>query len=206
MNTMTVLEKLKNYSVLALVVSNCLPLLGVLFWGWDTFTVILMYWSENVVIGFYHVLKMICAKGEVGPKAGSKVSIILFFIIHYGLFSAAHGLFVFALFSGNGNGGVDMTLIPMLLSFDKILCFACLLVSHGVSFVQNYIIKGEYKKTQLEKLAPTPYGRVVIMHLTVIFGGMASDFMGSPVWVLVILIVLKIIVDLKLHNREHKHM
>jgi len=46
-------------SALVLVAANCLPLLGVLFLGWDAFAIVALYWSENVVIGAINVLKMI---------------------------------------------------------------------------------------------------------------------------------------------------
>jgi hypothetical protein len=46
-------------SAWALVAANCLPLLGVLFLGWDAFAIVLLYWSENVIIGAINVLKMI---------------------------------------------------------------------------------------------------------------------------------------------------
>jgi hypothetical protein len=49
-------------SAWALIAANALPLLGVLFLGWDAFSIVLLYWSENVVIGAINVLKMItCA-------------------------------------------------------------------------------------------------------------------------------------------------
>ena len=46
-------------SVLVLVTANVIPLLGVLFLGWSTFAIVVIYWSENVIIGAINVLKMI---------------------------------------------------------------------------------------------------------------------------------------------------
>lgn len=46
-------------SAIALVVANLLPLLGVLFLKWDTFSIVALYWVENVIIGAINVLKMI---------------------------------------------------------------------------------------------------------------------------------------------------
>jgi hypothetical protein len=50
-----------NYkaSAWALVAANALPLFGVLFFGWDTFSIVFLYWVENVIIGAINVLKMI---------------------------------------------------------------------------------------------------------------------------------------------------
>jgi hypothetical protein len=51
-------------SSLALIAVNILPLFGVLFLGWDAFAIVVLYWSENVVIGAINVLKMIACDPE----------------------------------------------------------------------------------------------------------------------------------------------
>jgi hypothetical protein len=55
------LRDFSNYkaSAWALVAANALPLFGVLFFGWDTFSIVFLYWVENVIIGAINVLKMI---------------------------------------------------------------------------------------------------------------------------------------------------
>jgi hypothetical protein len=63
-------------SALVLIAANCLPLFGVLFLGWDAFAIVVLYWSENVVIGAINVLKMITCSpngqllvwGDVDPN------------------------------------------------------------------------------------------------------------------------------------------
>jgi hypothetical protein len=46
-------------SALALIAANTLPLFGVLYLGWDTFSIVALYWIENLIIGAINVLKMI---------------------------------------------------------------------------------------------------------------------------------------------------
>ena len=46
-------------SAYVLIAANALPLFGVLFLGWDTFAIVALYWTENVVIGAINVLKML---------------------------------------------------------------------------------------------------------------------------------------------------
>ena len=51
--------------MIALITVNLFPVFGVLFWEWDVFPIMLVYWSENVIIGFYNVLRMIvCPPNE----------------------------------------------------------------------------------------------------------------------------------------------
>jgi len=37
----------------SLILSNLVPLFGVLFFGWSISTILILYWSENAIIGFY---------------------------------------------------------------------------------------------------------------------------------------------------------
>ncbi len=56
----------------------------------------------------------------------------------------------------------------------------------------------------VRRLMVMPYGRIIALHLTIIFGGIATMALGEPLWVLVILVAVKTAVDLKMHLTEHK--
>jgi hypothetical protein len=49
-----------------------------------------------------------------------------------------------------------------------------------------------------------PYGRLVVLHITIIFGGIAISTTGAPVAAIAILVVLKTILDLGFHLAEHR--
>jgi hypothetical protein len=51
------------------------------------------------------------------------------------------------------------------------LPFVALAASHIVSFCQNYRWHGEFRRTSVAVQMMRPYGRVFVMHLTIIFGG-----------------------------------
>ena len=48
-----------------------------------------------------------------------------------------------------------------------------------------------------------PYGRIVVLHVAIILGGFAVMALGEPVALLVVLVLLKLALDIKLHLREH---
>jgi hypothetical protein len=79
-----------------------------------------------------------------------------------------------------------------------------LTISHGASFLLNYIGRGEYRTATIGTLMLAPYDRLVALHLTIILGGILSISLGSPVGSLIVLIVIKIAIDLALHIREHR--
>ena len=53
-------------SAIGLVVANVVPLVGVLWFGWDLFGVMWLYWAENGIIGAYALLRILTASGEGG--------------------------------------------------------------------------------------------------------------------------------------------
>lgn len=93
-------EKEKPVSAWVLVAANVLPLIGVLFWGWDVFPLLALFWMENVVIGLFFILRMICADPRDPALWAGKLFMVPFFCLHYGMFTAVHGVFVFSLFGG----------------------------------------------------------------------------------------------------------
>ncbi|MCB1844147.1 MAG: hypothetical protein KDI09_14385, partial [Halioglobus sp.] len=84
----------RELSLLVLVLVNLLPVLGVLLFGWDVGALVILYWSENLVLGFYTLVKMLLVAPLKGLGSG------LFFSIHYGGFCAVHGLFIVVLLIG----------------------------------------------------------------------------------------------------------
>jgi len=152
-----------------------------------------------------------------------------FFVVHYGLFWLVHGVFVLTmpLFAGMGSGlptegafptddqfvdgvyvgpsfgsGTDMT--SGFLLGPLVLAVVALAISHAVSFWFNYLGRGEYKRASAAALMFGPYGRLVVLHITIIVGGMAIAFTGAPAAVLAILVVLKTVMDIGFHLAEHR--
>jgi hypothetical protein len=143
---------------------------------------------ENPVDGLHVYLENV-------PIAG-------FFCMHYGIFWVVHGMFVlsFPVFAGGvgGVGGLVGTLGTIGLAVTG------LVLSHGVSFLTNYVGREEYRHTSAGERMSAPYGRVVALHLTIIFGAFLVGSLGSPLPALVLLIVLKTGIDLAAHRREHR--
>jgi len=204
-----------RWALLALVTANLIPLGGVTVLGWRLYDVMLLYWLENAVVGLFVLARMATA----GRARVSAVLIGPFFVIHYGLFWLVHGVFVVALFSGQGpfSGGAAGVAgseayglgIPLPITgrvplfHGAGLALLGLVASHGVSFVQNWLRGGERAGIEPRELMQKAYGRVVILHVTLLFGGFAVMMIGAPLAALALMVVLKIGVDLAAHLREH---
>jgi Family of unknown function (DUF6498) len=214
-------------SALVLVAANLVPLIGVLFLGWNLALILVLYWVESGVVGLLNIPKILLARGpiEIGSRgvtfglpfaldgqAGMIVRGLLaaFFVVHYGIFWAVHGVFVF--------------LLPTLQSFGEpsllvngpgpapwgdveggaiVGAAALLLASHGISFLVNYVGRREYLRVSPVQQMFAPYSRVMVMHLTILFGAFLAFMIGSPVWTIVVMVLVKTVIDLRLHAREH---
>jgi hypothetical protein len=225
-------------SAIVLVAFNMIPLVGVVFWGWNVATLLVLYWVENGIVGILNVPKMLLARGPVGPGEGelrmngriatSNVSQVIFFLIHYGIFWVVHGVFVFSLtaFAGLTSGGFGGGSIPLVpdgvggvypgsvdvyppvgVRGPDVSAVAWgaigLAISHGASFLFNYLGRREYLRVSAGRQMFAPYGRLVILHLAIILGAFVSLTIGSPIGALIVLVILKTVVDLTLHLREH---
>jgi len=213
-----------SLSLIALIGANLIPLAGVFFFKWDVTYIIILYWAENLIAGFYNILKIAFVRVNNSIFSTEKLFIIPFFCIHYGGFCAVHGFFLTAFFKLSSTsppiveGGADwwgpFIFIQMLINVvarvwssappEMVWALLGLFISHGVSFVENFILRGEYRRSTIKDLMHQPYQRIVVMHIAIIAAGIFVMKFNSPMPMLVILILLKIIFDLFLHRKSHK--
>jgi hypothetical protein len=199
-------------AVLLLVLANLLPLAGVLFLGWELMTILVLYWVENGIVGLFNVARIRLASGaetDLRPSSNLRASIrgpagkaylMSFFFVHYGLFWAVHGVFVFVLVSiasGDALPLADLSLAGVVVGG------LALTLSHGASFATNYIGRGEYRRISPAAQFSQPYARMVVLHVTILVGAWFIFELGQPLLLLVFMVLLKIALDLLLHLRQH---
>ncbi len=195
-----------SLSTLALVAANCVPLVGVIFLRWDLLLVMAAYWLENVVVGFYNVLRMLIAAQP--RRRPEKIFGVVFFALHYGGFTVGHGVFIFALFGPETPPGAGLGIGELLAARQAALLVVLggLFASHGVSFVANYLLKKEYLRAGVGRLLFGPYARIVVLHVTVVLGGGLITLTRLPQAALCLLVALKTALDLFAHRREHRKL
>lgn len=206
---------------ISLLAANLVPLVGVLLFGWDAVAIVLLYWAENVVLGFYNILKMAFLKLYAEVSGLELLFSIPFFCLHYVAFCAVHGWLLVVLFY---SGDPVMHFAPaekwtgpiagLQMLVDVVtrlwqdhppglwLSIMCLFLSHGISFVKNYLGGGEYRYFNVPKLMIQPYKRILILHVSIVAAAAAVVKMGSPLFLLCVLVLLKTVMDMILHVRE----
>ena len=185
-------------SVIFLVAANLVPVVGVLLFDWNVAELMVLFWAENVVIGAYALLKMVVI---------SRWGVILtgpMFLAHYGAFMSIHFMLVYYMFvRGNGAGPEPLASTALAALFVPLWpALLAMVVSHGVSFFWNFLGRREYVGRTIKQQMTEPYQRMILLHITIIFGAWPVLLMGQPLPALLLLVVLKIVMDLRAHLKE----
>ena len=220
----------RRASSLILILANLIPLAGVVLFQWDVLAILLLYWAESVIIGVLNVLRMVACKTDnilhgvlpqlagrplptelsksipSGAGVALKFFLIPFFIVHYGMFCFGHLIAVLGIFSDTGMSLRAAFSLSHLWQISFWIAVAAIAGSHLFSFITNYIGGGEYKRANLVLLMHRPYGRIVAMHVAIVFGAGLVMWLGSPLPMLLILIVAKTILDIRLHEKERRKL
>lgn len=215
-------RKLLHPSTLILIAANALPLLGVLFWQWDVFLLLVLYWMETAIIGFWTIVAIALIPHQViGPKADttSRAFLIPFFAAHSGIFMSVHFMFLWALFSGTWTASVngpasflqrivlDTGLWVPLLALFFARGVSCFLMAANPGILPRWLAPLTPKQSldndpfSDKRLLGGYYTRIVVMHLTILFGALIASMFGT-IAPLVLMIALKIAIDLRLHLKN----
>lgn len=191
---------LASPSTLLLIIANLVPVVGAAFFGWKLSDVMVLYWAESAVIGFFNVCKIIL----IGRWAA--LFAVPFFIGHFGGFMAVHFLFIYVFFVQGVSGMNDSSgnLADVAALFVALWpALLALFISHAYSFFSNFFGQDEYLNRTVSKQMSEPYNRIIFMHLVLILGGGLSMFLGQAGPVIIAVIGLKIFFDVKAHLKEH---
>lgn len=184
-----VVDGLREPQALLALAFNLVPAFCVLLFGWSPAILILLYWAENVALGVFQLLRMNVCTFRDGLGIGL-VGLFgsAFFVVHYGLFCLAHGLFALS-FLGFEMGLPNTAEMPeqLVLQLPDILrreqgftlSVLAIVALQAVAFVQ-WIVQGAWKTADDGKLMGEVYGRIVVLHLTLFATAFALDALGGP--------------------------
>ncbi len=181
----------------ALIVTNLGVLALALYQQWEIGTVLWIYWSQSVIIGFFQFFKILSLRQfttggmtsngmPVAPTRQSQWSLAGFFAIHYGFFHLGYMAFLW-------------TEVPLSANAASLVLSGALLflLNHALSFALNYRADA-LRRQHLGRVMLTPYVRIVPMHLAIVFSFLFLSGFG-----LVLFMLLKTAADTAMHFFEH---
>ncbi|WP_158765483.1 DUF6498-containing protein [Terricaulis silvestris] len=188
-----------HWPAIVAVAINLAPIIGVAFWGWNAFALIFLYWLENLVIGA-RTLASMAANATMGGGPG--LGIMFYgpaFALHYGLFCLVHGMFVMAMFGngawGAGWGDLASAAFALFAKEPNLAAGFASIVFWQVLQFGTFITNGAVNETDQKSLMLSPYPRIVILHLSIIFGGFLLQMLNEPLAGLLVLALLKTAFD-----------
>lgn len=198
LNPNTLAQTYRDPMAWVILAVDLFPIIAVLTFGWGAVPLVFLYWLENLIVGAVALARMIGA--SVSSGIGGLVSMAFigpFFIVHYGMFCFVHGVFVsiFADMESAVNSGFPspVGLIEQALtSGANMPTFVLAIVAvQGVLFVQDFILRGEYRKTTIQAEMTAPYARIVVLHIGIFAGAFAMAALGEPMLGILALILLR---------------
>lgn len=192
------------------VVYLLVPLAGILFFDWDWRSVIFLYWLQNITAGVRTEIDMFRTRTPSAPGAQSSLTFngrtikdstkkpfaMMFFAVHYGIFTFVHGVFVTLIVYGAFTsllGGSESASPQGSFNLRGILVVWAI-----GSLVQ--VIVGCF--TPRESLPPlpslfgAPYARIIALHVTVLLGVWLIVLFNWPPAAAILLVALQFIVEL----------
>ena len=171
---------------------NSVPALGFFAADWTASTALALYWCENVLVTLLVGLRLVVHRRRTGkrghweadlgserPKRASRSATFLAGFLSAALiFTAAHGLFLglilFLLIPQEfpDAGGVDIASLGTGLGFISVLLLL------GLAYDLVGIDTRSF--AWVKRLAERVLGRVILVHLTIIFGMMGMAWLGGP--------------------------
>ena len=93
---------------------NMFQVYGVLYWGWDMFQILMLYWMETGIIGFWALLRLaVLPEGMLGDMtvngrvvAATNTLLLQLFVPFVAISMAGHLLILWVVFSGASAAGV----------------------------------------------------------------------------------------------------
>lgn len=219
---------------LPLILANLVPLAGVFFLDWKLFEILFLYWLEVVVYGLFSVEKLKKVLMHTPPGNMPRIRVTAFVIqnVHsrtaplrpiipdfIGIyrFFAIGTLIIIVILSGisvegwlTEEGVVRFSFkflgTPLDFLITTLIALASYSLSHGVSYVQNFLGKEEYRKVTVREQLQAPLDRLGYMWASILFGSFIAMPFGSPLVALVLIICIKTALDVHAHIKEHNKL
>lgn len=193
-----------RFSVAAIVLGNLVPVFGVAFLGWDGAQILILYWFENLIVGALTLPRILSARGRSTAASGGQraeaIGTGCFFMIHYGIFCLVHGAFALALANdmtavdgGGVTAGVRESTIGRSDFWWTVLAIA---VVHLIMHIRDWWLAGAWRGSSPMAEMFRPYGRIFVLHLTVLGGAWLMAALNAPSSALLILCFGKMALEL----------
>jgi hypothetical protein len=196
-------------NLLFVLAINAVPLVGVKYYDWSALTVVALYWVENLLVAIFTCARIALHRAltrkrghwrinQLGVKINDKPSgqgLLGEYATMAFVFTLAHGIFVggFIAIASQNHGNEPFWALSWEQLRRGVLWMAAAMT---LEFVIDAATMRSRSFAWIKSYVGQRMGRVLVMHLTIIFGMWGMMATESPFAVLYVLIVLKTFWDL----------
>lgn len=201
----------------SLVIANA-GLLSLYFWYDVTlFQLVLVYWCECVWIGIFSAIKLILASIVGNPyenrwahvsRGASLLTSLFVIIFSSSAFFSLLGVILISILFANDALQLSSPNDEMYHHIGLVLGASFLLMlGHAISLIGNFFFFGEYKTARVRTLVLLPFQRcialLVAIVVSIVFVAAAPGFANTTAFAVAV-ILLKLLWDIRLHNKERR--
>jgi hypothetical protein len=196
-------------TLLLVLAVNAVPIYGALELGWSAPTLLVLFWCENVVTIAFTCLRIALHRrltrkrghwnagtpdGTAGT-ASKPVTLLAAYAMPTVIFTAAHAIFVFAIAFAIASKHPDDPF--WRFSWDQLRIGLQWIGGFMlVDFAKDLVALKGHSYAWIKRYSDQKLGRVIVLHLGIIFGMGALAFFESPLAPLCVLMGLKALLDL----------
>ncbi len=207
----------KNYLFLFTVLFNCIPIVGVAFYGWSVFEMFWLFWVETLIIAFFNTIRVLYAQGKkldysvINPSLKYNVAAACRYLIGRIAMFLFYSVFIIVFIGFIANtksGGIDMlktiAFLNPLFNLALILC-AC---SQAYLLIRYYFFNQVYLHASPHQYPILFDGRQLVMHIAIVVGAAGSSFLFKgeklaqygAVWIIAIFCICKTVYEYSLQQ------
>jgi hypothetical protein len=187
-----------NSATISILISNLLLLFIAIFFKWDALSVFVMYIIETIIIGIFHIFKMIgiTAINQSGkykikdaPGFSGLIFRIVFFTFHFGIFVFVQTTLVLP--KDSGHLFLTITTLGNYVSGKEIWFLFFLIGLNLWATIRYLFIDDDFEGKDFAAIFMEPYPRIFVQQFVVILGSFFLVFKGASIIFLFIFILTK---------------
>jgi hypothetical protein len=166
---------------------NAVPLSGWFLGGWTPGTTLMLFWFENLALSLFLAAR-IAAHRAATRKRGHDGGFLKTFLLTSLGFTLVHGLFLFLILA--------VMLRETVNREDVIAGLQWMLAAQVASLAFDFLSIGGWPFAEIRARADWMMSRVILVHLSILFGMFLLMWMEQPWWFFSIFLCLKAMMDI----------